>query len=383
MRVLQIADTSKISAPSPLPLSQNKKHFGRGDQSSSHATSFRLANKDSYMEIILTCLFVFILSTFITYLVRFLAIHKNILDIPNERSSHEIPTPRGGGIAIVICFNLSLIWFAIMGMISLNFVCALVGGGILIALIGYYDDIYSVKARTRIIVHLLAALWAVYWIGGFSTLDLGTWKFVLHGKGLFLAVIGIVWCINLYNFMDGIDGLAGSEGLFVASASAVAFWFLHDFNLLLTTCLLAAAIAGFTIWNWPPAKIFLGDVGSGFLGYVFSVLAIYSANQHLLPINFWLILLSVFLCDATFTVIVRALQGKSWYLAHREHAYQNLILRGISHKQTTLGILALNACILLPLAFATLYWPSQSFWLMISAITGLLLIWISIKFNRQ
>lgn len=325
------------------------------------------------------CATVFLISILLTGLTRQLAIRKNILDIPNERSSHHIPTPRGGGIAIVVMFTLSLLMLGMAGWIASNLLWALVGGGFLIALLGYADDVYSVPTRIRIILHFLAAIWAVHCLGGFSHLDFGTWTITLHTKGSLLAIIGIVWCINLYNFMDGIDGLAGSEGLFVAVASGMALCFSQDYHSAFILWLLAAAIAGFVVWNWPPAKIFLGDVGSGFLGYQFAVLGVYTANQGTLPINCWLILLAVFLCDATFTVIHRMMQGKRWYTAHKEHAYQHLLSCGASHKQITLSITLINLVLLLPLVLAAFFWPLRSFWLMAGSVMLLWILWFCIK----
>jgi len=335
----------------------------------------------NYQQIILSCVCLFVTTFTLTHLVRFLAIHKNILDIPNKRSSHQMPMPRGGGIAIVLTFVVALIWFAIVGVFPWNLTIALLGGGTLIAIIGHIDDVYRLRASLRMIAHFVAASWAVYWIGGLTILDLGTWKFILATQGTFLAIIGIVWCINLYNFMDGIDGLAGSEGMFIAIASGYALYASYHANLALLMWLFAAMIAGFTVVNWPPAKIFLGDVGSGFIGYVFSVMAIFTANQALLPINFWLILLAIFLCDATFTLINRARRGEVLHAAHREHAYQQLVIYGMSHKQVTLGVLLVNVCILLPLAYSSLHWPMHSFWMMSFVILGLLIAWAIIQFN--
>jgi len=321
----------------------------------------------------------FIISVMMTGFTRKYSLRKKIMDVPNERSSHLIPTPRGGGVAVILVFLLATLWLGFSGNIDRNLTFALIGGGLLVAVMGYFDDVYTIKIRYRIGMHFLAALWALYWLDGFPVLDFGTWKFILNWEGSFIALIGIVWCINLYNFMDGIDGLAGMQGFFISLASSLTLYYLGAHQLGFLLAFLAAALSGFTVWNWPPAKIFLGDVGSGFLGFVFSVIAIYTANHHLLSINFWLIILSVFICDATFTLIYRALTGQRWYAAHREHAYQRLILMGLSHQQITVGIFILNISILFPLSLASLYWPNQGFWLMSISIFGLLLIWFSIR----
>jgi len=332
------------------------------------------------IEIIFSCLVAFLFSTGLTWTTRIFAIRRSILDIPNERSSHLLPTPRGGGIAIVITFIIAMFYLKHRGWIDANLAWAIAGGGLIIAAVGYCDDVRSIKARFRILLHFLAAAWAVYWLGGFPILILGSIKFYLHAWGIVLAVIGIVWCINLYNFMDGIDGLAGSEGIFVSVASGIALWCAGANQLPLMMYLLAATIAGFTLWNWPPAKIFLGDVGSGFLGYIFATLGLYTVNTTLLPVSFWIIILAVFLCDSTFTLIYRIIQRKQWYAAHREHAYQQLIAHGASHKKVTLTILLFNCCVLFPIAMTILFWPSQTAWVVGFLLLGLCVIWASINF---
>lgn len=331
------------------------------------------------MTFFLCCLSTFGISAWLTGLVRKYALRKSILDIPNERSSHTIPTPRGGGIAIVVTFLLALFCLYGIRAIEFNLFMALTGGGIVIAALGYCDDVASVRTKTRFFIHLIAACWAVYWLGSIATLDLGIIKVSLHPLVVFLTLVGIVWCINFYNFMDGIDGLAGGEALFVSLAGALALYWLGFGELAGVLWLLFSAVAGFLVWNWPPAKIFLGDVGSGFLGFVFAVFALYTINKALLPLSFWMILSAIFFIDATLTVVYRACQGKRWYEAHREHAYQRLIAFGASHKQVTTGILLMNLLVLMPLAYSIFYWPGQVTLCFMSAMAGLGLIWYKIK----
>lgn len=324
-------------------------------------------------------LILFLLSAMLTGLVRYYALRKSILDIPNERSSHQVPTPRGGGIAIVLTFLLSLVYLFIINKIDQNLFIALTVGGVVIAIVGYCDDLFTLSARLRIFVHLLAAVWAVYWLHGYPVLNLGGYAIHLHQLGNALAVIGIIWCVNFYNFMDGIDGLAASEGIFIAAASAIILFILGVTNEAIMMFMLAMSIAGFLIWNWPPAKIFMGDVCSGFLGYVFGVTALYTMNNDYLSFGFWWIVLAVFLCDATFTLILRMLQGKKWYSAHREHAYQILTTYGFSHKKVTNSIFAINFFLLLPLAYLSMYKPTLSVILVIAATGFLWISWYKIK----
>lgn len=320
------------------------------------------------------------MSTFLlTNVMRSLSLRHRILDIPNARSSHQIPTPRGGGVAIVTVFLLSLSTLVLMHKTPWDLSVALLGGGFMIALLGYLDDLYQIKNSYRLSLHFAASLWALYFIGGFPIIDVGIAHIVNPKVGFFLGLLGIVWSINFYNFMDGIDGLAGMQGLFMAISASVLLSYLGVSAISLVFALVAATLLGFTILNFPPAKIFLGDVGSGFLGFVFAVLSIYCAKQLLLPLNFWLILSGVFLWDATFTLFYRIGKGDRWYQAHREHAYQALILRGLSHQQVTLGILGFNVLVLLPLSVAALFKPAHSFYFMLFSTSLIFILWVLIK----
>ena len=329
-------------------------------------------------NLVLVYFIAFLGAASITAITRYITIKRSILDVPNSRSSHQQPTPRGGGIAIVLVFLIFIFYLNLIHYIDKSLMFALIGGGIVIACAGLYDDIYSLNAHSRLFVHFLSALWAIICIGALSTLDCGIFKIPLSWLGYFITLIGIIWCINFYNFMDGIDGLAGCEGIFIAVASGLALSIKHAVYLETIFFGLAATIAGFTIWNWPPAKIFLGDVGSGFLGFVFAVLALFTIKQSYLPITFWCVISAIFLFDATFTLLHRIYHKKKWYSAHREHAYQHLIVFGASHKQVTMGIILINSFILLPIALTMLFLPSISFWLfgIIVISSGLLWLWI-------
>lgn len=327
---------------------------------------------------------VFILSLLLTDGVRYYALRYNLIDHPNQRSSHRIPTPRGGGIAIVLSFFLALTDLWLNHLVSTSLFYALIGG-VVIAISGLCDDFYSIKARIRLMIQFATAMFALYILGGLPTLDFGTWQFHLSFFGTLIGIISIVWLINLYNFMDGIDGLAGSEGFFVSLSAGAMTWIIHYHDIAVVFFLLAASILGFTVLNWQPAKIFLGDVGSSFLGYTLAILGIYCIKQTPLSISFWLILLAVFICDASFTVIQRTLSGKTWYLAHREHAYQLLSMDGASHRKITLLILIYNLLILLPSAAISLYFNNAAGIIMLVNIVCLFTIWrfIRNRFNHR
>lgn len=335
------------------------------------------------MILILNLVLAFLSAFAVTWLVRVYALRNNIMDIPNERSSHAVATPRGGGIAIILVFFLAAMWLVWSNLIPLDLFIALLGGGIIVAGIGYLDDLKGLSARVRVVVHLLAAVWLLYWLGGYSVFQIGSWQIVLGWIGTVIAVLGAVWLINLYNFMDGIDGLAASEGVFVCLAAGIALWLNGAYGLAELCFFLMISIAGFLIWNWSPAKIFLGDIGSGFLGYLLAALIIYTTKVNVLPIFFWLILLAVFVCDATFTLVRRVLQGKQWYKAHCEHAYQRLSRKTKSHSMVTLYVQMLNLLLLLPLAFLTLKFQDLALWVFLIVLFGLWILWFKMIRDYQ
>lgn len=277
----------------------------------------------------------FIFSMIFTGLFRKFALKKSILDLPNERSSHAIPTPRGGGVVFTVLFYLLLMLLWSFKIVSSS-LCFSLLGGIAIAVVGYWDDVYHLKIQWRFLVHCLAAIWGMYWLA------------LPQGWVWFFAVFLTVWFINFYNFMDGIDGIAASEGVFV-SFVAGSLLFTHSAGLSLLCFGLGFMLLGFLYWNWSPAKIFMGDVGSGFLGYCFAIFMWATASMHQLSLLSWWILLAVFLVDATVTLLKRMSQGKKWYQSHREHFYQQLTQRGLSHARVTTYMMLVNIFILLPL----------------------------------
>lgn len=273
---------------------------------------------------------------------------RRLMDLPNARSSHRQPTPRGGGLAIVLVFSLALAGLAGLGRVPWPLFMAL-AGFVPLAAIGFVDDHGHVPARWRFLVQLAAAVWALAWLGDLSRLTIGGHLLNLGGIGHLLAALWIVWMINLFNFMDGIDGIAGLEAMSVAASAALLAG--TDAAVAGPSLALAAATGGFLIWNWPPAKIFMGDVGSGALGFVLAVLALWSAGQGTLSLGVWWILAAVFLVDATLTLLIRLGRGERWYEAHRSHAYQHVARRRGAHRPVTLGVFAINVLWLLPLAW--------------------------------
>jgi Fuc2NAc and GlcNAc transferase len=276
-----------------------------------------------------------VIALIATERVRCYAVRSALIDVPNERSSHSIPTPRGGGVAIVLSLLLGIGLAALFGWVSDDVTIALVGGGVLTAAVGFLDDERDIGAGPRAALHLVAAAWAVFWLGGVPAVHIGSHTVQLGLAGSALAILGVAWLINLYNFMDGIDGLAGSQAVVAGGLGATLLFTLGHTGLGLVSLLVAAAAAGFMYWNWEPARIFMGDVGSSFLGFVFGVLALASEAAGAVPLTGWLLLLGVFIFDATATLIRRVAAGERWYEAHRKHAYQRLLAAGWSHGRVT------------------------------------------------
>jgi Fuc2NAc and GlcNAc transferase len=293
---------------------------------------------------------VIVASWGLTLVLRRYALVKSLIDIPNERSSHSVPTPRGGGVAIVVSFLLALPALVALDLLSPAALCGLFGSGLFVAVIGFADDHGHIAARWRLLGHFIAAAWALYWLNGFPPIELFGATVDLGWFGDTLALVYLVWMLNLYNFMDGIDGLASAEAITVCLAICMIYWFTGFTELVWGPLLLAAAVAGFLFWNFPPARIFMGDAGSGFLGVVLGALAInatWTAPQLLWS---WIILLGVFIVDATWTLIIRLIRGDKIYQAHRSHTYQLASRYFKSHKVITVSIVAINLGWLLPLA---------------------------------
>lgn len=293
---------------------------------------------------------VFAVSWASTLVLRRYALTKSLMDIPNERSSHSIPTPRGGGVAIVVSFLLALPVLAGLNLISASTLYGVFGSGLLVALIGFADDHGHIAARWRLLGHFIAAGWALFWFNGLPMIDLFGVIVNLGWFGDILGVVYLVWMLNLYNFMDGIDGLASAEAISVCLGMGLVCWISGSNDLAWMPLILAGAVAGFLWWNFPPARIFMGDAGSGFLGLVLGGLAIQSSVNSPEMLWSWMIMLGVFIVDATWTLIQRLLRGDKVYEAHRSHGYQHVTDRLDSHALVTSGVVIINACYLFPLA---------------------------------
>ena len=288
----------------------------------------------------------------LTHLVRKSAIKRNKFDIPNERSSHKNPTPRGGGVAVVAAFVFGLLALLIRGEIAKESFYAIVLPGALVAIVGFLDDLGRVTAtRLRLIGHFVAAVIAIYILGGLSPMPLFTETLNLGLVGNIIAVLFLVWMLNLFNFMDGIDSITGVEALTSCLVLAIFLFNFSETELWQVPALLCGAVVGFLYFNWPPAKIFLGDIGSGFIGFTIGVISLVIAKTQ--PLITWatIILLGVFIVDATVTLIRRLISKQQISKAHRSHAFQHLANSADRHLKVSLSIAAVNIFWLAPIAW--------------------------------
>lgn len=293
----------------------------------------------------------------------------HLLDHPNHRSLHQQATPRSGGVAILLAILLSMMLAVFTHIANTEQLFLwLLAGVLLLSGVGLIDDYGHVPARFRFTAHLLAAVLLLLAGLNVSVLQLPTGVVSLP---LWLApvleVIFIVWMINLYNFMDGMDGFSGGMTL-------IGFFFLSLLGLLggetdfaLLAAVVAASAGGFLVWNFPPARIFMGDAGAPVLGYLAAALCLWGVTLDLFPLWIALLLFSPFIVDASYTLLRRLLRGEKVWQAHREHIYQQLVQAGWGHKKTVLlayGLMlgcGLSAILLLH-ASAAIQWLGMLFW---------------------
>ena len=284
--------------------------------------------------ILLLIALLLIVSYLLTWLIKNFSTKNRILDIPNERSSHLLPTPRGGGLAIIIAWYIGITSLFFFGEVSRNLYFALLSG-ILLAVISLLDDVFDIRPVIRLSVQTITVIIAFILLKGIHTVYIGDNDLFPMIILYTITIVGMVWFINLYNFLDGIDGYASFEAITIG----LALYFITGQSINL---ILIAAVSGFLIWNWPKARIFMGDVGSTQLGFVIVVLGVYFHNEHKLSIICWLILLAPFWFDATLTLYRRWRNNEKLSQAHRKHIYQRLVQSGFSHLKVDIFLSLIN-----------------------------------------
>jgi len=289
----------------------------------------------------------FLISLVTVYLVLRFSANLGLTDVPNPRSSHQEPTPRGGGLGILLSLCVSLTLYLAIGDWGKDHwaLIGLVGGVLVVGIVGFIDDLKSLSPLVRLASHSLAAIIVVATIGPLRSIDfpfLGTIRF-----GVLAVPISLIWIIavtNIYNFMDGIDGLAAGEGVLAGGFLAYIGSIAGNTQVSAIGLFVATASLGFLLFNFPPAKIFMGDVGSTTLGFTFAAIAITGSHSSANPVPFVLVvlLLGNFLFDTVFTFLKRIAKREKWYRAHNEHFYQRAIRSGCSHRQVTLSEYAIE-----------------------------------------
>lgn len=265
---------------------------------------------------------------------------QDLLDIPNNRSSHTVPTPRGGGLAIVIVLLLSGVVSLFLPQAPIDVLVCLLLATLAFSLLGWQDDKHDLPASVRFLIQLLIAVFASGWllwaaVPGYST------SFALLAL-LLLSTLWIAWMANLYNFMDGIDGISAVESLILGATTSYWFAISGVASMAIICIAVAGASVGFMRWNWSPAKIFMGDVGSLALGAFFAIIAIIGTTRLDIPFLAFLILYAVYLADSGVTLLHRIIKREKWWQAHRSHFYQRAVQSGFSHAQVSLSVMALN-----------------------------------------
>ncbi|QFU75339.1 glycosyltransferase family 4 protein [Halioglobus maricola] len=328
------------------------------------ATAVAAARRAGEEDLMPALLITLAISIVLCGLYLKLARRLQIMDLPNERSSHTLPTPHGGGTAMLVAFSLGLAAAAWMGMAWHSQYLALAGGALLLMLVGVVDDLRGLPVRLRFSFY---ALCSVVLVSVLLKPHGGQWLVAL------VAAFALLWMLNLYNFMDGIDGIAALQATIACVGAAIISWFYAaDLQYFFFCLLLAAAQLGFLCWNWPPARMFMGDAGSVPTGFLVGGLALLGAVEGTLPLACWLILLAVFVTDASYTLVARMFAGERFTQPHRTHAYQRLSRHWGGHLPVDMLLLAINALWLFPLALTTSLCPKFSFLLVILAYIPLL-----------
>ncbi len=265
------------------------------------------------------------------------AVRRSLLDIPNERSSHSNPTPRGGGLGIVVITLVGLVVARLFdASVSLSAFLAYLSGAALVAGVSWLDDLRSLPNRIRFGAHSLAAGLVLLGIGHWRAVDLPVIGAIdLGWLGVPITFLWLTGLTNAYNFMDGIDGIAGGQAVVAGLGWAVLGWLSDQALVSITGLLLAASSVGFLGHNWPSARIFMGDVGSAFLGYSFAVLPVIACQNNSRLALVGVLLVWPFVFDTAFTFLRRVRHRENVFAAHRSHLYQRLTIAGLSHLPVT------------------------------------------------
>lgn len=315
---------------------------------------------------ILSLLITFICSALFCGIYLHFARRWKILDVPNERSSHERPTPSGGGLPLMLAFFLGTVLLYGTGVFWSSPYSFVLTGALLLTALGVADDNWTLSVRLRFFAYGFCCVVAAAALLRGAIPEVGL-------PLIFCAAFAMLWTLNLYNFMDGIDGIAATQCFLACSAAALLVWSSGGASDYAVFCLLLGlSHLGFLVWNWPAARLFMGDAGSIPTGFTLAALAVLGSAQGYLSIACWLVLLGVFITDASWTLTRRIITRQKFTQAHRSHAYQRLSRRWASHQSVVVLLILINAIWLFPLAWAIVLWPQYTITLVILAYLPLL-----------
>lgn len=307
--------------------------------------------------------------------IRRWLLHAQLLDLPEARRSHAAPTPRGGGVAVVAALAVTwLVWPQLYPVGREIMALVLVMAGV-----GWLEDRHALSPAWRLALQAVATAGLLALVGGIESITVfgnsvsAVWLWSLLGG------LAVLWLINLYNFMDGSDGLAAGQGVWAGLVSAGLFHAADEPGLALLAMAAAGAWAGFLVWNRPPARIFMGDSGSLALGALVGAMAVFGAISGSISVWISFMISSLFVIDATATLVARVRRGERWYTAHRQHAYQRLLDLGFSHGRVLGGYMLVNVLVVLPVVAVASGRPDLDTALALGLAAVLLGVWWAVQ----
>jgi len=289
-----------------------------------------------------------ILSYFSCRTTLRIATDLNMIVQPGERQSHTVATPTGGGLGLIFSLLVTSIAMQFSQPLPIFWWLNMLPGVVALAAAGWFDDRHHISSLLRLLIQLAVSIWLLSSIC-FQNTSINISLCV----GMLIAMI---WWMNLYNFMDGSNGMAGFQGVFAGLVMAALFWQGDQLAMAALALVVAAVCVGFLPLNFPRASIFMGDVASVPLGFIFASLAVYGLHTGVMSLSLSLLIMSVFIVDATLTLLARVIAGERWYTAHNQHIYQRLIAKGWSHSRVLAVYQALNVILVLPaIVLASMY----------------------------
>lgn len=322
------------------------------------------------MKLMLLFFCVLASSIFGIQIFFYVATRFQIQAVPNYRSLHARVVPRGGGIVVALSAMIGVCGIYFLNYISMRSFATFLLGGLIGTIIGFADDVLEVRARVRLFVQIGLALIIIIYAGLYPGFYQPTFLFLAKLCGIALLIFCIVWFFNSFNFIDGSDGMAISSVVYISSVIGSVLLFKHEYAESIYFFILLLSSLVFLFFNWPPAKVFLGDAGSFFLGYSLCFLMFDTVAKGVVSIWLWLILFAYYFSDTILTNLVRFLTVPHWYRPHRSHAYQNLA-RNWGHLKILTVVLMINVFWLLPLALLTLAFPHCEYIVVIVAYVPL------------